>query len=218
MVSKKELYYFYYLVIDLEDSSSQNIPLDIQIEKLEKLRLCVNKIINSLTVTDFLNTNEHLNNNIIYINQTGDGYFIIFEKGEDALKFSIEVHRYLNKHNKKIKNKKVYSQEEIDSKTIIANIGISCGKSKPYKQIDGQIAYWGSDVILAHRIVDYGKGGYILCSSDVYENMKNSKFGEFVNLECSTNFKHNLKTDVYLFYNKEDREKFENVNVSLVNP
>ena len=218
MVSKKQLYYFYYLTIDLESSSSQNIPLDIQIEKLEKLRLCVNKIINSLTVIDSFNTNEHVNNNIIYINQTGDGYFIIFEKGEDALKFSIEVHKYLNNHNKKIKNKKVYSQKEIDSKKIIANIGISCGKSKPYKQIDGQIAYWGSDVILAHRIVDYAKGGYILCSSDVYKNMKNTKYGEFVNLECSTNFKHNLKTDVYLFYNKEDKEKFENVNVSLVNP
>ena len=220
MVSKKQLYYFYYLAIDLESSSSQNIPLDIQIEKLEKLRLCVNKIINSLTVpaADSLNIDEKINDNIIYINQTGDGYFIICEKGEDALKFSIEVHKYLNNHNKKIKNKKVYSQEEIDSKTIIANIGISCGKSKPYKQIDGQIAYWGSDVILAHRIVDYAKGGYILCSSDVYTNMKNTKFGEFVNLECSTNFKHNLKTDVYLFYNKEDKEKFENVNVSLVNP
>jgi hypothetical protein len=221
MVSKKQLYYFYYLAIDLESSSSQNIPLDIQIEKLEKLRFCVNKIINSLLTVpaaDSLNTDEKINDNILYINQTGDGYFIIFEKGEDALKFSIEVHKYLNNHNKKIKNKKVYSQEEIDSKKIIANIGISCGKSKPYKQIDGQIAYWGSDVILAHRIVDYAKGGYILCSSDVYKNMKNTKFGEFVNLECSTNFKHNLKTDVYLFYNKEDKEKFENVNVSLVNP
>ncbi|HEX2408322.1 MAG TPA: hypothetical protein VHJ38_14045, partial [Nitrososphaeraceae archaeon] len=173
MISKKQFYYFYYLVLDLEKSSSQYIPLDIQIEKLEKLRLCVNKIINSLTVADSLNTdvqinNNNNNNNIRYINQTGDGYFIIFEKGEDALKFSIEVHKYLNNHNKKIRNKKVYSQEEIDSKTIVANIGISCGKSKPYKQIDGQIAYWGSDVILAHRIVDYARGGYILCSSDVY--------------------------------------------------
>ena len=74
----------------------------------------------------------------------------------------------------------------------------------------------GSDVILAHRIVDYAKGGYILCSSDVYKNMKNTKIGEFVNLECSTNFKHNLKTDVYLFYNKEDKEKFENVNIHLL--
>ena len=46
MASKKKLYYYYYLVIDLEGSSSQNIPLDIQIEKLEKLRLCVNKILN----------------------------------------------------------------------------------------------------------------------------------------------------------------------------
>ena len=216
MVSKNKLYYFYYLVIDLECSSSQNIPLNIQIEKLEKLRLCVNKIINSLTVVDSLNTDVQINKHIRYINQTGDGFFIIFEKGEDALKFSIEVHKYLNNHNKKIRNKKVYSQEEIDSKTIVANIGISCGKSKPYKQIDGQIAYWGSDVILAHRIVDYARGGYILCSSDVYKNMKNTKIGEFVNLECSTNFKHNLKTDVYLFYNKEDKEKFENVNIHLL--
>jgi hypothetical protein len=215
MISKKQFYYFYYLVLDLEKSSSQYIPLDIQIEKLEKLRLCVNKIINSLTVVDSLNTDVQINKHIRYINQTGDGFFIIFEKGEDALKFSIEVHKYLNNHNKKIRNKKVYSQEEIDSKTIVANIGISCGKSKPYKQIDGQIAYWGSDVILAHRIVDYAKGGYILCSSDVYKNMKNTKIGEFVNLECSTNFKHNLKTDLYLLYNKEDKEKFENVNIRL---
>ncbi|HET9805480.1 MAG: adenylate/guanylate cyclase domain-containing protein [Deltaproteobacteria bacterium] len=209
MASKKKLYYFYYLVIDLECSSSQNIPLDIQIEKLEKLRLCVNKILNSET--------EKLHQKKIrYINSTGDGYFIIFDMGEDALKFSIEVHKYLNDHNKKIKNKKIYSQEEIDSKTIIVNTGISCGISKPVKQIDGQIAYWGSDVILAHRIVDYAKGGYILCSSDVYKNMKNINFGEFVNLECSTNFKHNLKTDVYLFYNKEDKEKFENINIHLL--
>jgi hypothetical protein len=215
MISKKQFYYFYYLVLDLEKSSSQYIPLDIQIEKLEKLRLCVNKIINSLTVVDSLNTDVQINKHIRYINQTGDGFFIIFEKGEDALKFSIEVHKYLNNHNKKIRNKKVYSQEEIDSKTIVANIGISCGKSKPYKQIDGQIAYWGSDVILAHRIVDYARGGYILCSSDVYKNMKNTKIGEFVNLECSTNFKHNLKTDLYLLYNKEDKEKFENVNIRL---
>jgi hypothetical protein len=159
MVSKKQLYYFYYLVLDLEKPSSQYIPLDIQIEKLEKLRLCVNKIINSLTVADSLNIGVQINNNnnIRYINQTGDGYFIILEKGEDALKFSIKVHKYLNDHNKKIKNKKIYSQEEIDSKTIVANIGISYGKSKPYKQIDGQIAYWGSDVILAHRIVDYAQ-------------------------------------------------------------
>jgi hypothetical protein len=215
MISKKQFYYFYYLVLDLEKSSSQYIPLDIQIEKLEKLRLCVNKIINSLTVSDSLNTDVQINKHIRYINQTGDGFFIIFEKGEDALKFSIEVHKYLNNHNKKIRNKKVYSQEEIDSKTIVANIGISCGKSKPYKQIDGQIAYWGSDVILAHRIVDYTKGGYILCSYDVYKNMKNTKFGEFINLECSTSFKHNLKTDLYLFYNKEDKEKFENINIRL---
>jgi hypothetical protein len=215
MISKKQLYYFYYLVLDLEKSSPQYIPLDIQIEKLEKLRLCVNKIINSLTVADSLNTDVQINKHIRYINQTGDGFFIIFERGEDTLKFCIEVHKYLNNHNKKIRNKKVYSQEEIDSKTIVANIGISCGKSKPYKQIDGQIAYWGSDVILAHRIVDYAKGGYILCSYDVYKNMKNTKFGEFVNLECSTSFKHNLKTDLYLFYNKEDKEKFENVNIHL---
>jgi class 3 adenylate cyclase len=209
MNSKKQLYYYYYLVTDLEGSSSQNIPLDIQIEKLEKLRLCVNKILNSKT--DRLHQKK-----VRYINSTGDGYFIIFDIGEDALKFSIDLHKYLNEHNKKIKNKKIYSQEEIDSKTIIVNTGISCGISKPLKQIDGQIAYWGSDVILAHRIVDYAKGGYILCSSDVYKNMKNTKFGEFVNLECSTNFKHNLKTDVYLFYNKDDKEKFENVNIHLL--
>ncbi|HJU60021.1 MAG TPA: adenylate/guanylate cyclase domain-containing protein, partial [Nitrososphaeraceae archaeon] len=206
---KNKLYYYYYLVIDLECSSSQNIPLNIQIEKLEKLRLCVNKILNSKT--DRLHQKK-----VRYINSTGDGYFIIFDIGEDALKFSIDLHKYLNEHNKKIKNKKIYSQEEIDSKTIIVNTGISCGISKPLKQIDGQIAYWGSDVILSHRIVDYAKGGYILCSSDVYKNMKNTKFGEFVNLECSTNFKHNLKTDVYLFYNKEDKEKFENVNIHLL--
>jgi len=208
MNSKKELYYYYYLVIDLESSSSQNIPLDIQIEKLEKLRVCVNKILNS---TDRLHQKK-----VRYINSTGDGYFIIFDIGEDALKFSIDLHKYLNDHNEKIKNKKIYSQEEIDSKTIIVNTGISCGISKPVKQIDGQIAYWGSDVILAHRIVDYAKGGYILCSSDVYKNMKNTKFGEFVNLECSTNFKHNLKTDVFLFYNKEDKEKFDNINIDLL--
>lgn len=214
MISKKQLYYFYYLVLDLEKSSSQYIPLDIQIEKLEKLRLCVNKIINSLTA-DSLNTDVQINNNIRYINQTGDGYFIIFEKGEDALKFSIEVHKYLNNHNKKIENKKVYSQEEIDSKTIVTNIGISYGKSKPYKQIDGQIAYWGSDVILAHRIVDYAKGGYILCSSKVYEKMKNTKFGKFLDLECPTIFKHNLKTSLYLFYNSQDKEIFDNLNIRL---
>jgi class 3 adenylate cyclase len=209
MDSKKKLYYYYYLVIDLECSSSQNIPLDIQIEKLEKLRLCVNKILNS-------NTDRLHQKKVRYINSTGDGYFIIFNMGEDALKFSIDLHKYLNDHNKKIKNKKIYSQEEIDSKTIIVNTGISCGISKPVKQIDGQIAYWGSDVILAHRIVDYTKGGYILCSSYVYKNMKNINFGEFVNLECSKNFKHNLKTDIYLFYNRDNKEKFENVNVSLL--
>jgi hypothetical protein len=208
MNSKKKLYYYYYLVIDLESSSSQNIPLDIQIEKLEKLRLCVNKILNS---TDRLHQKK-----VRYINSTGDGYFIIFDIGEVALKFSIDLHKYLNDHNEKIKNKKIYSQEEIDSKTIIVNTGISCGVSKPVKQIDGQIAYWGSDVILAHRIVDFAKGGYILCSSDVYKNMKNTKFGKFVNLECSTNFKHNLKTDVFLFYNKEDKEKFDNINIDLL--
>ncbi len=214
MISKKQLYYFYYLVLDLEKSSSQYIPLDIQIEKLEKLRLCVNKIINSLTA-DSLNKDVQINNNIRYINQTGDGYFIIFENGEDALKFSIEVHKYLNNHNKKIENKKIYSQEETDSKTIVTNIGISYGKSKPYKQIDGQIAYWGSDVILAHRIVDYAKGGYILCSSKVYEKMKNTKFGKFLDLECPTIFKHNLKTNLYLFYNSQDKEIFDNLNIRL---
>ena len=210
MDSKKKLYYYYYyLVIDLECSSSQNIPLNIQIEKLEKLRLCVNKILHP-------NTDRLHQKKVRYINSTGDGYFIIFDIGEDALKFSIDLQKYLNDHNKKIKNKKIYSQEEIDSKTIIVNTGISCGISKPVKQIDGQIAYWGSDVVLAHRIVDYAKGGYILCSSDVYKNMKDTKFGEFVNLKCSANFKHNLKTDVYLFYNKEEKEKFENINLHLL--
>ena len=206
---KKKLYYYYYLVIDLECSSSQNIHLNIQIEKLEKLRLCVNKILNSKT--DRLHQKK-----VRYINSTGDGYFIIFDIGEDALKFSIDLQKYLNDHNNKIKNNKIYSQEEISSKTIIVNTGISCGISKPVKQIDGQIAYWGEDVILAHRLVDYAKGGYILCSSDVYENMKNINFGEFLNLECSTNFKHNLKTDIYLFYNKEEKEKFENINLHLL--
>ena len=116
MISKKQLYYFYYLVLDLEKSSSQYIPLDIQIEKLEKLRLCVNKILHPNT--------DRLPRKIKYINSTGDGYFIIFENGEYALKFSFQVHKYLNNHNKEIENKKVYSQEEIDSKTIVTNIGI----------------------------------------------------------------------------------------------
>ena len=217
MISKKRLYYFYYLVLDLEKSSSQYIPLDIQLEKLEKLRLCVNKIINSLTNAVSLNSvdDENLYNKIKYINQTGDGFFIIFVNGEDALKFSIEVHKYLNAHNKKIENKKIYSQEEINSKTIVTNIGISYGKSKPYKQIDGQIAYWGSDVILAHRIVDYAKGGYILCSSKVYDNLKNINFGQFIDLKCPTVFKHNLKTNLYLFYNSQDKEIFDDLNVRL---
>lgn len=209
MVSKKKLYYYYYLVIDLEGSSSQHIPLDIQIEKLEKLRLCVNKIINS-------NSERFQQKKVRYINSTGDGYFIIFDIGEDALKFSIDLHKYLNVHNTKIRNNKIYNAKEIDSKTITVNTGISCGISKPIKQIDGKIAYWGSDVILAHRIVEFAKGGYILCSSDVYKNMKNINFGKFIDLKCSTNFKHNLKTDIYLFYNKEDKEKFENINIHLL--
>lgn len=209
MVSKKKLYYYYYLVIDLEGSTSQHIPLDIQIEKLEKLRLCVNKILKS-------NMERLQQKKIRYINSTGDGYFIIFDKGEDALKFSIDLHKYLNVHNTKIKNNKIYNTKEIDSKTITVNTGISCGISKPIKQIDGQIAYWGSDVILAHRIVEFAKGGYILCSSDVFKNMKNINFGEFIDLKYSTNFKHNLKTDIYLFYNKEDKEKFENINIHLL--
>ena len=209
MVSKKKLYYYYYLVIDLEGSTSQHIPLDIQIEKLEKLRLCVNKILKS-------NMERLQQKKIRYINSTGDGYFIIFDKGEDALKFSIDLHKYLNVHNTKIRNNKIYNAKEIDSKTITVNTGISCGISKPIKQIDGQIAYWGSDVILAHRIVEFAKGGYILCSSDVYRNMKNINFGEFIDLKYSTNFKHNLKTDMYLFYNREDKEKFENINIHLL--
>ena len=176
MASKKKLYYYYYLVIDLEGSSSQNIPLDIQIEKLEKLRLCVNKILNPKSERLL----QHHQKKVRYINSTGDGYFIIFDIGEDALKFSIDFHKYLNLHNKKIRNNKIYNSKEIDSKTIIVNTGISCGISKPIKQIDGQIAYWGSDVILAHRIVEFAKGGYILCSSDVYKNMKNINFGEFI--------------------------------------
>jgi hypothetical protein len=214
MSSKKQLYYFYYLVLDLEKSSSQYIPLNIQIEKLEKLRLCVNKII-SIRFADSLNRNFQLNNNIIYINQTGDGYFIIFENGEDALRFSIEVHKYLNIHNRKIENKKVYSQREIDFKKIIANIGISYGQSKPYKQIDGQTSYWGTDVVLSHRIVDYAKGGYILCSSKVYDMLKNTDLGKFLDLECPTIFKHNLKTNLYLFYNGQDKEIFDNLNIHL---
>jgi Adenylate and Guanylate cyclase catalytic domain len=209
MDSKKKLYYYYYLVIDLEGSSSQYIPLDIQIEKLEKLRLCVNKILNS-------NPERSHQKKVRYLNSLGDGYFIIFDKGEDALKFSIDLQKYLNVHNTKIRNNKIYNTKEIESKIITVNTGISCGISKPIKQIDGQIAYWGSDVILAHRIVDYAKGGYILCSSDVYKNMKNIDFGKFIDLKCSTNFKHNLKTDIYLFYNKEDKEKFENINIHLL--
>ena len=97
----------------------------------------------------------------------------------------------------------------------LANLRISYGKSKAYKQIDGQIAYWGSDVILAHRIVDYAKGGYILCSSKVYEKMKNTKFGKFLDLECPTIFKHNLKTSLYLFYNSQDKEIFDNLSIRL---
>ena len=74
---------------------------------------------------------------------------------------------------------------------------------------------WGSDVILAHRIVDYAKGGYILCSSKVYEKMKNTKFGKFLDLECPTIFKQNLKTSLYLFYNSQDKEIFDNLNIRL---
>ena len=173
------------------------------------MRLCVNKILNS-------NPERPHEKKVRYINSIGDGYFIIFDRGEDALKFSIDLHRYLNGHNTKIRNNKIYTTKEIESKIITVNTGISCGISKPIKQIDGQIADWGSDVILAHRIVEFAKGGYILCSSDVYNNMKNINFGKFIDLKCSTNFKHNLKTDIYLFYNKEDKEKFENINIHLL--
>src|SRR5918994_4190959 len=106
MVSKNKSYYYYYLVIDLESSSSQNIPLDIQIEKLEKLRLCVNKILNS-------NKDRLHQKKVRYINSTGDGYFIIFDMGEDALKFSIDLHRYLNDHNKKIKTEKYILRKKL---------------------------------------------------------------------------------------------------------
>ena len=61
----------------------------------------------------------------------------------------------------------------------------------------------------------YAKGGYILCSSKVYEMMKNSKFGKFLDLECPTIFKHNLKTSLYLFYNSQDKEIFDNLNIRL---
>ena len=91
----------------MEKSFSQYIQLDIQIDKLEKLRLCVNKILSIMYANSF-NRKFQPNNNIVYINQTGDGYFIICESGEEALRFSIEVHTYLNNHNIKLENKKVY--------------------------------------------------------------------------------------------------------------
>ena len=89
MISKKELYYFYYLVLDLEKSISQYIPLDIQIEKLEKLRLCVNKRL-PIIYANSLNRKFQLNNNMVDINQTGDGYFIIFENGKTYLDFLLK--------------------------------------------------------------------------------------------------------------------------------
>ena len=46
--------------------------------------------------------------------------------------------------------------------------------------------------------------------------MKNINFGKFIDLTCSTNFKHNLKKDIDLFYNKEDKEMFENINIHLL--
>ena len=113
MASKKKLYYYYYLVIDLEGSSSQNIPLDIQIEKLEKLRLCVNKILNPKS-----KRLQHPQKKIRYINSTGDGYFIIFDIGEDALKFSIDLHKYLNLHNRKIRSNKIYTQRKLTQKQL----------------------------------------------------------------------------------------------------
>jgi hypothetical protein len=46
--------------------------------------------------------------------------------------------------------------------------------------------------------------------------MKNINFGKFIDLKCSTNSKHNLKKDIHLFYNKVDKEKFENINIHLL--
>lgn len=35
--------------------------------------------------------------------------------------------------------------------------------------------------------------------------MKNTNFGKFIDLKCSTNFKDNLK-NIHLFYNKVDKK------------
>ena len=64
MKSKKRILLFYYLVLDLEKSFSQYIQLDIQIDKLEKLILCVNKILSIMYANSF-NRKFQLNNNMV---------------------------------------------------------------------------------------------------------------------------------------------------------
>lgn len=84
---------------------------------------------------------------------TGDGMAIAFLLDQQLpIQLAIQLHEKLAQYNK----------GKIPAEIIQIRIGLHSGNSYLVKDINGNLAMWGSGIILARRVMDFGDGGHIL--------------------------------------------------------
>lgn len=152
----------HFFFVDLVGLSDPSMSTKTQIKKIKVLQNCIKEC------ASYSNSKDKI------VNPTGDGMAIGFLQRPDLpLKLAIELHEKLSSYNK----------AKIPSEIIKIRIGLHSGNVYLVEDILGNKNLWGSGIIIAKRIMDFGDSGHVLLSQRMAEDL----------LELSDEYKRILK-------------------------
>ena len=181
-VLTKTLHWFF---TDIVGSSDPKIPVKIQARKINILNLLIKK------TTTFKNRDT----DTTYIQSTGDGMAIGFSRSpEDPLRIAIELHKLLNKYNKKISEKE----------RMYLRIGVDSGPIYFIKDVENNETVWGPGIIMARRVMDLCGENQIFASRRIGDDISklSSEYKEILHPIGDYSIKHGEEMLIYNIYGK----------------
>lgn len=149
-----------------------------QIKKIKVLQNCIKECIT------YNNSKDKI------ITTTGDGMVIGFLHRPDLpLKLAIELHEKLSSYNK----------AKLPSEIIKIRIGLHSGNIYIVDDILGNQNLWGSGIIIAKRIMDFGDSGHVLLSQRMAEDLLelSDKYNRIIKPLQELVVKHGQKIMIY---------------------
>jgi hypothetical protein len=168
--------YASFFFVDIVGLSKQSIPTADQIQKIKVLNKCISECSAYDSVPD--------SSKIVL--PTGDGMAIGYLQYPSLpLKLAIELTEKLRLHNR----------GKQDEERIEIRVGLHHGPVFIVKDIRGNSNVWGQGIIIARRVMDFGKSGHILLSEKIAKDLR----------ELSAEYKRIIKP-LEVFYTKHDEE------------